>query len=109
MATGLHQQTIQSLVNVMDFGMDIKQAVDAPALFLPGQDDSMPPKQRMRVMKGAFPKAVLDASGLPYEELPPEARRLTQGLWVAVTRDHATGAVTAVSPPYANGRALAQE
>jgi gamma-glutamyltranspeptidase/glutathione hydrolase len=108
MATGLHQQTLQSLTNFMDFGMDIKEAVDAPSIFLPGNDASMPPKLHMRVMQGAFPRDVLEASGLPYEELPPEGRRMTQGLWIAVTRDPATGAVTAVSPPYANGRAFAR-
>lgn len=108
MATGLHHQTLQSLTNVMDFGMNIKEAVDAPSLFLPGSDSSMPPKHHLRVMQGAFPREVLDGSGLPYEELPADARRMTQGLWIAVTRDPATGAVTAVSPPYANGRAFAR-
>lgn len=107
MATGLHQQTVQSLVNVIDFGMDIKQAVDAPSIFLPLPDASIPPKFTMRVMRGAFPREVLAASGLPYVEIDPEERRLAQGLWIAVTRDPKTGRVTAVSPPYANGRALA--
>jgi gamma-glutamyltranspeptidase/glutathione hydrolase len=107
MATGLHQQTLQSLVNIMDFRMDVKQAVDAPALFLPLPDTSMPPKQTMRVMRSAFPREVLEASGLPYREIEPEERRLAQGLWIAVTRDPESGKVAAVSPPYANGRAFA--
>lgn len=105
MATGLHQQTVQSLLNVLDFGMDVKQAVDAPSIFLPLIDGG---KQTLRVMQGAFSKDVLEASGLPYIEIPPEQRRLTQGLWVAIARDPTTGEVSAVAPPYANGRALAQ-
>ena len=111
MATGLHQQTWQSLVNVMDFGMTPKQAVDAPAFFLPRPIGDLLageiPKWVARVMEGDFPDDVLEASGLPVEQLPAEGRRYTQGLWVGVARDPATGELRTASHPYTNGRAFA--
>jgi len=107
MATGLHQQTVQSLLNTLVFGMSVKEAVDAPAIFLPLPDGSMPPRQSMRVMEGAFPEAILRDTGLPFVEIPAAERRFAQGLWVGIWRDPATGTLSAASPPYASGRALA--
>ena len=109
MATGLHQQTVQSLLNFIAFDMDAKQAVDAPAIFLPRIDISNPlaPKYTVRVMQGAFPEKVREDSGLPILALPASERRYTQGLWIAIHRDPVSGELQAVSPPYATGRALA--
>ena len=58
-------------------------------------------------MEDSFPQAVLDDSGLPILEIPAEQRRYAQGLWVGISYDPTTGQMTAVSPPYSNGRALA--
>lgn len=111
MATGLHQQTWQSLVNVMDFGMTPKEAVDAPAFFLPRPiGDFLAgeiPTWVVRVMEGDFPPEVLEGSGLPVEELPATERRYTQGLWVGIARDPATGELRTAAHPYTNGRAFA--
>ena len=112
MATGLHQQTFQSLFNVIHFDMDVKAALDAPAFFLPRPMGDMtsteqPPKWVVRVMSGDFDEAVLKASGLPVEQLPAEQRRYTQGLWAGISRDPETGHLISASHPYTNGSALA--
>ena len=112
MATGLHQQTFQSLTNVMDFGMTPKEALDAPSFFLPrpvGGDPlaGVPPKWVVRVMEGEFDQALLDATGLPIEQVTAKDRRFMQGLWVGISRDPETGALSAGSHPYSKGQALA--
>lgn len=109
MSTGLHQQTTQSLLNIMMFDMDIEEAVNAPSIFMPSADYTNPmmPKYTIRVMEGAFPKKVLENSGLTIKELPASERRYAQGLWVGIHRDPKTKKLKAVSPPYATGCALA--
>ena len=112
MATGLHQQTFQSLFGTIHFGMNVKEAVDAPAFFLPRPvlDEASAeavPKWVVRVMEGEFDEAVLEASGLPVERVPAERRRYTQGLWAGISRDPDTGDLMAASHAYSNGRALA--
>lgn len=108
MATGLHQQTVQSLLNIIAFDMDIQDAVDAPSIFLPLTEvKGMAAFNTVRVMKGAFPEEVLESSRLPILQIEAKDRRYAQGLWVGIYRDPATGQLKAVSPPYASGRALA--
>ena len=109
MATGLHQQTVQSLLNIIAFDMNVEEAVEAPCIFLPFIDASNPmqPKYTVRVMEGTFPAAVLEESKLPVMELPASERRYTQGLWIGIYKDPITGRLEAASPPYATGRALA--
>ena len=112
MATGLHQQTFQSLFNTIHFDMNVKEAVDAPAFFLPrpildASSAEAVPKWVVRVMAGEFDDAVLEASGLPVEQLPAEQRRYTQGLWAGISRDPESGDLMAASHPYTNGRAFA--
>jgi len=110
MSMGLHQQTVQSLINVMDFGMSPKQALDAPSFFLP--ETRVDPKTGMpnntaRVMEGEFDQALLDKTGLPVNQITPAERRMAQGLWVGIARDPKTGELRAASHPYTNGQALA--
>jgi gamma-glutamyltranspeptidase/glutathione hydrolase len=109
MSTGLHQQTVQSVLNVIAYDMTAEQAVNAPCLLFPLTDTSNPmaPKNTVQVMEGAFPDEVLESSGLPIAKIPAGERRYKQGLWVAIHKDPVTGKLTAVSPPYANGCALA--
>ena len=112
MAMGLHQQTFQSLFNIVHFGMNVKEALDAPAFFMPRPivdpaSPETPPQWMVRVMAGEFDDAVLEASGLPVEQLSAEERRYSQGLWVGIGRDPQTGELMAASHPYTNGRALA--
>ncbi|MBY0434966.1 MAG: gamma-glutamyltransferase [Cyclobacteriaceae bacterium] len=109
MSTGLHQQTVQSLVNIMAHNMDVEEAVNAPCILMPEADATVPtaPKWTVRVMEGAFPDSVLQQSGLPVKQIPASERRYTQGLWVGIYRDPQTGKLKAVSPPYATGTAFA--
>lgn len=109
MSTGLHQQTVQAILNIIAYGMDIEDAVNAPSLFLPLIEASNPiaPTQSIRVMKGDFSQSVLESSKLPIIEIPANERRYAQGLWIGIEYDHVTRKMKAVSPPYANGKALA--
>lgn len=109
MSTGLHHQTVQSLLNIMAHNMDVEEAVNAPSILMPAADLSDPasPKFTVRVMEGAFADSVLEQSGLPFVKIPASERRYTQGLWVGVHRDPQTGKLKAASPPYATGSALA--
>jgi gamma-glutamyltranspeptidase/glutathione hydrolase len=109
MSTGLHHQTVQSLVNIIAHNMDVEEVVNAPCLLSPEADTSDPtaPKWTVRVMEGAFPDSVLQQSGLPVKQIPASQRRYTQGLWVGIYRDPQTGKLKAVSPPYATGTAFA--
>jgi gamma-glutamyltranspeptidase/glutathione hydrolase len=106
MGVGLHYQTTQSLLNVIDFEMAIEQAADAARLLLPISADGSQRELILRVIKGEFPDAVLQATGLQIKAIRPEQARFAQGLWVAVQRDRA-GELTAISPSYTNGQAAA--
>ncbi|MDO9370717.1 MAG: gamma-glutamyltransferase [Sphingopyxis sp.] len=107
MGVGLHYQTTQSLLNVIDFGMTIEQAADAPRLLLPISPDGGQRDLILRVVDGEFSDELLDATGLEIKSIPPAEARFAQGLWVAVRRDPATGDLTAISPRYTNGQAAA--
>jgi gamma-glutamyltranspeptidase/glutathione hydrolase len=103
MASGLHHKTVQCLVNALDFGMEPKAASDAPALLFPqlSSDGEM----TIRVGKGEFPQAVLDASGFEIIEVEVEALRLAQGIWIGVRRE-ADGGLKANAPAYTSGYAV---
>lgn len=107
MGVGLHYQTTQSLINVMDFGMSVEEATDAPRLLLPISPDGNQRELILRVVQGEFPDSVLEATGLEIKTITPAEARFAQGLWVAVQRDPETGEMTAISPSYTNGQATA--
>jgi gamma-glutamyltranspeptidase/glutathione hydrolase len=106
MGSGLHQKTIQCLVNVLDFGLSPKEAIDAPYLMFPKY--SADGKQVQQVLRGAFPEATLArarALGLAIEEIANS--RYAQGLWVGIRIDPAKKTYEAGSPNVTNGCALA--
>ena len=107
MGVGLHYQTTQSLLNVIDFGMTLEEAADAPRLLLPISPDASQRELLLRVVEGEFADALLDATGLRFKIIPPGEARFAQGLWVAVRRDPDSGELTAISPRYTNGQATA--
>jgi len=109
MSTGLHQQTVQSLLNMIMFDMDVDRAVNEPSILYTLGDYSNPmsPKFTVRVMEGDFPKEVIEESGLTVQEIPASERRYAQGLWIGIQKDPVTKELKAVSPPYATGCALA--
>ena len=110
MSMGLHQQTVQSILNIIAFDMSIEDAVNAPSILFPETDVSDPksPKTTVRVMEGDFSEKIIKESGLPISQYPAKDRRYMQGLWIGIYRDPKTGTLEAVSPPYATGVALAK-
>ena len=68
---GLHQKTISVLLNVLDWEMDIKQAIDAPSPHLPAFGPLGSPS--MQVIEGDFSPELLEAArglGLKIDVVP---------------------------------------
>jgi gamma-glutamyltranspeptidase/glutathione hydrolase len=107
MGVGLHYQTVMSLLNVIDHGMSIEQAANAPRLLLPIARDGNVKQLTLRVMDGEFSAKVLQETGFEVRHLTPAETRFAQGIWVAIQRDMATGELSAISPSYTNGQAAA--
>lgn len=107
MGSGLHQRTMQGLLNVMAFNMDVKEAINAPDFFLPDTD----PKtfaNTVTVPAGRFSKEVLDEMGYEYREVGGEDARFGgEGKWVAISRDPETGHLKAASHNRNNSAATA--
>jgi gamma-glutamyltranspeptidase/glutathione hydrolase len=107
MGSGLHARTFQALLNVMRFGMTVDQAINT-ADFLLSDADPATGQLTFRVPKGRFSKAVLDAVGYRYLEVDPtDVRFGGEGLWVAISRDPATGLLRAASHNRNNSAAVA--
>jgi gamma-glutamyltranspeptidase/glutathione hydrolase len=101
---GLHQKTVQCLINMTEFGMDAVEAANAPALGLPAFDEG-DPVVKPRVVDGDFPDDVLKRSGLPVEVAPKDLAWVAEGHWVPAQRDPQTGHLSATSPEHASGQA----
>jgi gamma-glutamyltranspeptidase/glutathione hydrolase len=107
MGSGLHQRTLQCLLNVTQFGMTVDQAVSAPDFFLAGTDPKTS-KLIVRVPKGRFPKSVLVEMGAAYQEYDSSNVRFGgEGVWVAISRDPRTGELRAASHNRHNSAAVA--
>lgn len=107
MGVGLHYQSTMSLLNVIDHGMTIEQAANAPRLLLPIAPNADAKTLILRVIDGEYPDEVLEETGLEVKRVVPADARFAQGLWVAIQRDTRTGDLTAISPSYTNGQAAA--
>jgi gamma-glutamyltranspeptidase/glutathione hydrolase len=107
MGSGLHQRTMQGLLNVTHFGMTVDEAVNAPDFFL-SDADLKTGALTVRLPKGRFPPAVLGALGRAYVEYDNANDRFGgEGVWVAISRDPKTGAVRAASHNRGNSAAVA--
>jgi gamma-glutamyltranspeptidase/glutathione hydrolase len=107
MGSGLHHRTFQALFNVTEFGMSVREAVDAPDFFLP-QTDPKTSALTVLVPKGRFDTRVLESTGYAYEEVASERERLKgEGVWVGISRDPATGVLEAASHNRSNSAAVA--
>ena len=104
---GLHYQTLQSLLNVMDFGMTPKEALDAPAILVPSSALTGPGQPASTVMQGDFDEDLLEQVAYEINQVPEEQRFWHEGLWVGIYRDPETGKVRAASHAHTNARALA--
>lgn len=107
MGSGLHQRTFQALLNVMHFGMTVDQAINTADFLMPDTDLTNG-QVTLRVPKGRYSKAVLDAVGYRYMEVDPtDVRFGGEGLWVAISRDPKTGLMRAASHNRNNSNAFA--
>ncbi len=93
LGSGLHSTTIQNLVNVLDFGMDPKTAVDSPNFLLPPLVPSESHKQT--IAKGEFSEEILDAVRAMGQELKivskEEENPFMRGYWIGIKIDPKTG------------------
>jgi gamma-glutamyltranspeptidase/glutathione hydrolase len=112
MSPGLHQKSTQSLINILDYGMNPKEAIDAPYFMAPSftvtPDGGVTAMNR--VIAGSFDQTVLEAGralGLQIQEVSLEDSRYAQGLFVSIAVDPETGVYSAASPAVTNGVALA--
>lgn len=107
MGSGLHQRTFAGLMNVLAYGMTVDAAVDAPDFFIPtfsAKDSGFV----LPVPGGRFPAAVLSGTGIRIREVARGSERLEgEGVWVAISRDPATGRLRAASHNRNNSAALA--
>lgn len=106
MGSGLHHRTFQCLLNVMQFGMSVEDAINTPDFFMPQSNAAF--QSTMRVPAGKFPREVLDATGHAYEEIDPAGVRFSgEGVWVGISRDPETGELRAGSHNRNNSAAVA--
>ena len=110
---GLHQKTISVLLNFLDFHMDIKQAIDAPALNIPKVEADG--SSRPQVLAGDFSRCLLAEVG----KLGLETAVVANAFAPHVPRGYvisgfavgaalaAQGGYQAVATAALNGRALA--
>jgi gamma-glutamyltranspeptidase/glutathione hydrolase len=107
MGSGLHQRTMLGLLNVTRFGMTVDEAINSPDFFLP-DTDLKTGALTVRLPKGRFPPALLQALGRAYVEYDATNDRFGgEGLWVAISRDPRTGALRAASHNRNNSAAVA--
>mgnify|MGYP001171404230 CR=1 FL=1 len=107
MGSGLHHRTFQGLLNVMEYGMTVDEAINSPDFFSPTIDPSTF-QVTANVVAGRFPASVLEAMGYAYVEVDPtQARLLGEGVWVAISRDPVTGELRAASHNRNNSAAVA--
>jgi gamma-glutamyltranspeptidase/glutathione hydrolase len=116
--TGLHEQTLQSIVNVLEYGMDPKSAVDT-AQFLRPLGPTQPPRApgdttradpaSQVVADGEFTPALLGAlraKGRTFTVVPGRQGSSWRGGWVGIVLDPATGQWLGAGPRFFNGWAL---
>ncbi len=84
--SGLHQKTISVLLNLLDWEMDIKEAIDAPSPHLPAFGPLGSPSTQ--VIKGDFAPELLDAA----RELGLQLNVLPAGIESRAPRGYVVGA-----------------
>jgi gamma-glutamyltranspeptidase/glutathione hydrolase len=108
--TGILANTLESLTNVLDYGMDVRAAVDT-AQFL-GPAIATAEADHQVLVQGDFPAALIDSAralGQAYQEVAPAGQGLARGYWVAValaperTPRRLTGAVSRILSGFVDG------
>lgn len=104
LGAGIHHATMQTLVNVLDFGMDPLQAITTPQVAhfawpgAPGVPSGTPVHTHL-VEEGRFPRALLDsvrARGQPILEIPQRAAYNLLGRVSLVVADRTAGSAVGV-------------
>ena len=107
MGSGLHHRTFQGLLNFTEFGMTVDEAINTPDFFSSSTDPATS-QLTAHVVAGRFPTMVLAGAGYAYVEVDPGSARLAgEGVWVAISRDPATGELRAASHNRNNSAAVA--
>jgi gamma-glutamyltranspeptidase/glutathione hydrolase len=117
--TGLHEQTLQSIVNVLEYGMDPKRAVDTAQFLRPlgpmprpgpaAGDTSRADPASQVIVEGELPPALLDAlraRGWTFTVVPSRLGGGFRGGWVGLVFDPASGEWLGAGPRFFNGWAL---
>jgi gamma-glutamyltranspeptidase/glutathione hydrolase len=110
--SGLHQTTVQNVLNVLDFGMDPKTSVDQPntrgpflgfALNKPGKGEY----EKEAVFEGDFPQAVLDGVRARGQPIKIVSKYDQPGYWIGIHIDPAnrklSGGTTPLLPALVEG------
>ncbi len=116
---GVHEQTYQAIVNILEYGLDPKAAAESPQVLRPmsggldramGADIENPAAQV--VEKGAFAAELLAKvreMHQPLQEVAPETAGGWRGYWVGIHIDPQTGIRRGGLSPYFDGWALGQD
>ena len=107
MGAGLHHRTLQGLLNFTAYGKSLRESVDTADFFGCGVDPKTG-EVTLHVPKGRFSPAVLRESGVRFVEIDSEGARFgSEGIWIGISRDPATGELQAVSHNRNNSAAFA--
>jgi len=108
--SALHQTTMSNLVNVLDFGMDLKKSIDTPNFMGPYFGSLLGggqvPQIYMEVLaEGEFDENLVKAVVNKGQaiKLLPKNQTGGSGYWVAIQIDPKTGKRVGVAPPLSNG------
>ena len=104
---GLHDATFLGLVNILDYGLNPKEAAEAPFFMCPEWMSSELTGQIITF--GNFRDAILDevrSRGQDLKQLPKEKQSRYRGIWICLTSNPETGVyLGCISPYILNGHA----
>jgi len=110
--SGLHEVTIENVINVLDFHMDPKTSVDQPntqGVFLgkASNKTGKPEYEKEAIAEGAFPRSLLDAVSAKGQAVKIVSEYDQPGYWVGIQIDPAnrklTGGATSLLPALVEG------
>jgi gamma-glutamyltranspeptidase / glutathione hydrolase len=109
--SALHQTTMSNLVNILDFGMDLKKSIDTPNFMGPffgnliGGGPPVPQLHMEVLAEGEFDENLVKAVVAKGQAIKLLPKHQTGGLnyWVAIQIDPKTGKRIGVAPPLLNG------
>ncbi len=115
---GVHEQTLQGIVNIIEYGDDVRTAADRPQVLRPiggGISAAMAQKpegpEAQAVAEGRFDPQLLDAvraKGQPITALPTAQSGNWRGYWVGIHIDPESGRREGAGSPFFDGGAMGQ-